>query len=143
MADVYEGSDFQGFSAMLRAALGDRLAPHATSFVEMMADDGVIEFPYAPPGLPRRLDGRAAVKAHLERLVGLIDITRMVGLVTHRTVDPDVVILEFGCEGRAVGNEKPYNQRYISVITLKNGLISHYTDYWNPLVVLDAMDPAQ
>ena len=143
MADVYEGDNFQGFSSMLRAALGDKLAPEASSFAEMMAVDGVIEFPYAPPGLPRRLEGRAAVKAHLERLVGLIDIERMVGLVIYRAGGPNVLILEFGCEGRAVANDKPYNQRYISVITLKNGLISHYADYWNPLIVLDAMGPAR
>lgn len=36
----------KSFSAMLRTALGDRIAPDADSFLDMMADDGVMEFPF-------------------------------------------------------------------------------------------------
>ncbi|MBU6955963.1 nuclear transport factor 2 family protein, partial [Hahella sp. HN01] len=29
--------------------------------------------------------------------------------------------------------------RYISVITVRDGMIERYVDYWNPLVALDAL----
>lgn len=40
--------EFQSFSDMLRKGLGDRLDARADSFVDMVADDVVMEFPYAP-----------------------------------------------------------------------------------------------
>ena len=52
---------------------------------------------------------------------------------------PDGFVLETSCEGVATHTGKPYNQQYISVITLRDGHIVHYRDYWNPLVVLEAM----
>jgi ketosteroid isomerase-like protein len=38
-----------------------------------------------------------------------------------------------------VATGAPYNQLYISVVTLRDGRIAHYRDYWNPLVVLTAL----
>jgi ketosteroid isomerase-like protein len=139
MDDVQDEAALGGFAAMLREALGDRLDPAASSFVQMMAEDAVMEFPYAPPGGPRRLEGRAAMTAHLRGLAGVIEIHRMRDLVVHRTLDPDTRILEFGCEGRGVQTGRPYDQRYISVITLRAGRIARYVDYWNPLVVLETI----
>lgn len=129
---------FSSFSALLRQALGDHLAADATTFVQMMAEDSVMDFPYAPPGMVTRLEGRAAIQRHLATLVGLIQFDEMIDLVVHRT-EADTFVLEFGCTGRGVKTGLPYSQRYISVITLKDGRISRYRDYWNPLVVLEAM----
>lgn len=133
---------FASFSAMLRQALGDRLAPAAASFVEMMAEDGVMEFPFAPPGQVRRLAGRAAVARHLASLAGLIEFEAMIDLVVHDTRDEGVVVLEFGCKGRGVQTGAPYDQRYVSIITVRDGHIVRYLDYWDPLVVLRALPGA-
>lgn len=133
---------FSSFSAMLRGALGDRLAADATTFVGMMAEDGVMEFPYAPPGTVRRLEGRAAVERHLASLAGKIAFDAMIDLVVHETRDEGVVVLEFGCTGRGVATGAPYDQRYVSIITVRGGHIVRYLDYWNPLVVLRALGDA-
>ena len=127
------------FSALLRDVLNESLVPEATSFVEMMADDGVMEFPFAPPGLTTRLDGRAAVAAHLASLDGLIAFDAMAVRSVHRTTDPAVTVIEFEASGRGLTTGRPYEQFYISVITVRQGRIALYRDYWNPLAVLDAM----
>lgn len=129
----------ESFSGMLRSAIGDLLRPDAESFLKMFAEDGVMEFPYAPPGVVARLDGRDALASHLQGLPEILQIDRMTAPVVHRTTNPEVVILEFGCIGRGVKTGEPYNQRYISVITVRDGLIVHYSDYWNPLVALRAV----
>jgi len=49
------------------------------------------------------------------------------------------VVFEFTCEGRAVSTGVAYDQTYISVVTLRNGRIARYKDYWNPLVTLAAL----
>ncbi|WP_374650956.1 nuclear transport factor 2 family protein, partial [Rhizorhabdus sp.] len=99
---------------MLRRALGDRIDRDANSFVEMMAENGVMEFPYAPIGLPARLDGRAAIARHLENVGGMIAFDRMGEPTIHPSTDPDVVIIEFAGFGRGVTTGEPYDQSYIS-----------------------------
>ena len=130
------------FSAMLREALGDRLGPELgpdATYRDMFAEDGVMEFPYAPPGLTPRLDGRDALAAYLGALGEQIAFGAVSRPVVHETRDPSVVVLEFTGSGRATGTGRAYEQTYISVVTTSAGRIARYRDYWNPLVVLDAM----
>ena len=53
--------------------------------------------------------------------------------------DPDTVVLEFFGRGEGVITGEAYEQRYISVIRLRDGRITHYKDYWNPIAVLQAV----
>ena len=127
---------FDSFSDLLRAALGDRLDP-ADSLLGLFADDVIFEFPYAPDGLPRRLNGTAALAAHLERLGPLLSFGPMELGNVHAA--GATVIFEFSCAGEGVDTGAPYNQVYISVVTVRDGRIARYRDYWNPLVVLTAL----
>lgn len=130
--------NIESFSAMLRRALGDRIDKDASAFTDMMAEHAVMEFPYALPGLPVRLDGRDAVARHLERAAALIAFDRMGEPTVHPTTDPNLVIIEFEGFGHGVETGEPYDQRYISVIRTEGGRIVHYRDYWNPIAVLRA-----
>lgn len=132
------GDGLAEFSTMLREALSDLLDPGAATFLEMLSDDAVLEFPYTPPGAPRLLEGRVAVAEYVSKLGNFVTIESMSVPIVHRTTRAGVVILEF--EGVAVGirSGKSHNQTYISVITLRDGHIIHYRDYWNPLVTLEA-----
>lgn len=51
----------------------------------------------------------------------------------------DVMIAEFSVEGSAVTTGRPYNQRYISVVTFRDDKIVTYRDYWNPVVAIEAL----
>lgn len=130
--------EIESFSAMLRKALGDRIDRGASSFIDMMAEHAVMEFPYALPGLPVRLDGREALARHLERAAGLIAFDRMGAPTVHPSTDQDLVIIEFFGFGHGMETGEPYDQRYISVVRTENGRIIHYRDYWNPIAVLRA-----
>jgi len=131
--------DIESFSDMLRQGLGARLDAKAESFVDMVADDVVMEFPYAPPGMATRLESKAAIAEHLQELGGMLAFDRMTTSVVHASTDPEVFILEFTGHGTGVETGEPYDQQYISVIRLRDGKIAHYRDYWNPLVVLRAL----
>ena len=126
------------FSDMLRGALGDSLADDAVTFVEMFAEHGVMEFPYAPPGWTTRLDGRAAVAEYLQSVAGEIAFDRITNPTVHRTSEHGVFVLEFMAFGRGLKTDEPYEQTYISVIEMSGGHIVRYRDYWNPLVLLKA-----
>lgn len=68
----------------------------------------------------------------------MIEIDGFQDLVVH-SMESGTFILEFNCTGRGAKTGLPYNQRYISVITLKDGHITRYLDYWNPLILQQAM----
>jgi ketosteroid isomerase-like protein len=125
-------------ATVMKDALGDRVDPAATSFVDMMAEDFVMEFPYARPGMQTRIEGRTAVLAYLMTVGQGVSVDSVSNVVVHDTTDPDVVIVEFDGHGRAVKTGEPYEQRYISIIRTRGGRIVHYKDYWNPIQGLKA-----
>jgi hypothetical protein len=56
----------------------------------------------------------------------------------HQTINPDVAVLEYEGTGKAVQTGRSYQQKYITVLTFREGRISHWKDYWNPMSVLSA-----
>lgn len=123
---------------MLLSALGHRIDPGAKSFVDLMSDDFVMEFPYARPGMPTRVEGRTAVLTHLMKVGQGVSVDSASNLVVHETTDPDLVILEFDGHGRAARTGEAYEQRYISVIRTRDGKMAYFKDYWNPIQGLKA-----
>ena len=117
-------------------------AGRVDEWVELFAPDAVLEFPFAPVGVPRRVTGRDALFAHMSSFPETFDV-EFVDLVFHETVDPSLVIAEFRSTGTARPTGKPYEQTCISVVrTNDDGLIIHYLDYWNPLVAIEALTPS-
>jgi ketosteroid isomerase-like protein len=140
LREPFMAGKFDSFGDLLRGALGPALVP-ADELLDLFAEDVVFEFPYAPEGLPRRLDGRNRLAAHLAQLGPLLEFDSFELDASH--VCGNVVVLEFTCRGRGVRTGAAYDQTYISVVTLRNGRIACYRDYWNPLVVLAALGGAE
>jgi ketosteroid isomerase-like protein len=42
-------------------------------------------------------------------------------------------VVEYQANGRSVRTGEPYRMDYIVVITVQDGLITRFRDYWNPL----------
>jgi uncharacterized protein len=117
-------------------------AGRTDEWVKLFAPDGVLEFPFAPAGVPRRVTGRDALFAHMSSFPQTFNV-EFVDLVFHETVDPSLVIAEFRSTGTALPTGKPYEQTCISVVrTDDDALITHYLDYWNPLVAIEALAPS-
>lgn len=130
---------FDSFGDLLKAALSPPLI-RADEFLELFAKHVIFEFPYAPDGYPERLVGRDQLAAHLARLAPLLRFDGFELEATHAC--GDTFVLEFTCEGSSVETGVAYNQSYISVVTLREGRIARYKDYWNPLVALAAIGSA-
>jgi uncharacterized protein len=118
------------------------LAHDMAGFAGLWAVDGTMEFPFAPDGYPQRLDGRAAVTEYLRDYTDHVDVRAIPRRTVHRTLDPDVVVVEFEADGTAVRTGRPYRMRYISVITVREGEIAAYRDYWSPLAAAEALGGA-
>lgn len=128
------------FGEMLRMAIGDAInAASGTSFLAMCAEDIVFQFPFAPAGSVTEVRGKSNLTRYLSKVGCLLTFDAMETPVTHASTDGETDTLEFSCKGRGSKTGIRYDQNYISVIQVRNGQITKYRDYWNPLVLLKAV----
>jgi ketosteroid isomerase-like protein len=126
------------FFAMIEQALAG--LADGDQFFDLFTDDVIFEYPYAFLGFSSRIEGRAQLISHFSGYGDILTLDRMGDLIVHRTLDdPPVIILEYSSHGRGVQTGKPYDNRYVSVITIRDRKIVHWRDYWNPQTVLDAI----
>ncbi|MCS7477747.1 nuclear transport factor 2 family protein [Umezawaea endophytica] len=114
------------------------LAKDMTAVADLWAENGTAEFPFAEGASPKRLDGREAVRAYLAGYPDLMDVRAIPTVTVHHTLEPDTIVVEFTADGLTVSTGEPYRLRYITVITTRDGLITDYRDYWNPVAAAEA-----
>jgi ketosteroid isomerase-like protein len=109
------------------------------TFIELIAPDGYIEWPYRPPGAPDRLSGRTEIRRHLAGVAkAFIKFDEYRNVVIHETTDPEVTIVEYDAHGSVVATGAPFEQRVIAVLRVRDGLVVSYRDYINPLPLIEA-----
>jgi ketosteroid isomerase-like protein len=108
--------------------------------VALMAPEGYIEWPYRPPGVPARLQGRTEIRRYLtEAAKAFIRFDEYRNVVVHETTDPEVIIVEYEANGAVVATGAPFHQTVIAVFRVQNGQILSYRDYINPLPLAEAL----
>jgi uncharacterized protein len=107
-------------------------------FFDLLAQDAVFEYVISVPGYPRRVQGRRAV-ADLYRGYGDVMVLHSAdSLAVHRDPATSVVVLEYAVHGRAVRTGRPYDNHFVSVITVKARKVAHWRDYLDPVAVFRA-----
>jgi ketosteroid isomerase-like protein len=106
------------------------LANDMPAFADLFAADGVIEMPFAAGELPARLVGKDAIAAYATEVDR--DGLRLEELHvrhTHRTDDPEVVILELTSIGRVTATGERFTVPCIQVFRIRDGKIVLFRDY--------------
>ncbi|MFJ1973936.1 nuclear transport factor 2 family protein [Streptomyces sp. NPDC087903] len=111
------------------------LEKNIPAWVDLWDKDGVLEFPFAPQGWPARLEGRQAVAEYMRHYPDHVDVHDFPDVKIHQTAVPETIVVEMRGVGRLVVTDSPFDMTYIAVVTVKNGRITSYRDYWNPLAV--------
>ena len=121
------------FEDMLRVILERRFDAYA----DLFAEDAVFELPFAPPGVPRRIEGREEIRAFLragtERVTTAARRWDFRSVVVHETTDPEVIVTEFAVHGEVTATGRPYQFQNLQVMTVRDGEIAALRDYWSPL----------
>jgi ketosteroid isomerase-like protein len=108
--------------------------------VGLMAPDGYIEWPYRPPGVPARLQGRTEIHSYLTEVAkAFIRFDEYRDVVVHETTDPEVIIVEYEAHGTVITTGAPFQQTVIAVFRIRSGQILSYRDYINPLPLAEAL----
>jgi uncharacterized protein len=106
-------------------------------FADLFAEDGVLRFPFAPPGMPREIRGREAIRASRAAETGRRSLLAMDGveLVVRETDDPEVVVTEIEHYGHSHALNGPYRFRALGVVRVRDGEIVSYDDYMDPIAM--------
>ena len=108
-----------------------------------MAPDFTIVFPAAPDG-PREVTGLQTIRDFFStvtrRMTPTFALTRIA--VHPLADDPERVVAEFAAEGAMVDGE-PYANSYLALITVRDGKIQHWIEYFNPAPIERALAALQ
>lgn len=125
------GEVFQ--QALLAIQSGD-----VQGWLSLCTDDVIFEFPFAPPGRPSKVEGKEALGRYLAGIPSRIQFDGLSNLEIHQTLNPEVAIVEMTATGMVRDTGEPYERSYVVVLTVREGKIARYRDYWNPLEALGA-----
>jgi ketosteroid isomerase-like protein len=118
----------------LTAALGDRLAPGITDFVDLFREDAIIDVPFDGSGTERPMQGRAALQQMTTSLRGILRFDEVTILELHDTHQRGTIICEYEALLHRSDLRGSFRRRYISVITIHGGRITHLREYGGPFI---------
>jgi ketosteroid isomerase-like protein len=108
-------------------------------YFDTIAPDAVFEFRYRFTRWPTKVVGREALMALYAGYGDQIKLQGAGGLVVNISQTPGVVILEYEVRGAAVATGKPYENRFVSVVTIKDRKIVGWRDYMDSLAAMTAL----
>jgi len=108
-------------------------------YFDTIADNALFEFRYNFPGFPSTVRGRADLVASFSNYGKSIRLHSGDSLIVHRSQDSRVVILEYEVHGTILSTGVPYDNRFISVVTIENRKIVHWRDYMDSLAAWTAL----
>src|ERR1700756_2432781 len=109
-------------------------------FFDLLAEDVVFDFIITVPDYPRHIVGRDNLIELYRGYGAVFFLDRCYDLRTHHSPSTSTVVLEYSSAGKVVATGKPYGNRYISVVTIKDRKVAEWRDYLDPLRVFAALE---
>ncbi len=112
----------------------------ADGYTDLFAPDGVIEAPFAPPGVPSRLEGREAIREYSRRvLASPVRLEDFEVVELYQTQDPEVVIVELRTKGTLTTTGRSFEATSIQILHIREGQIVLFRDFADSRVLEDVL----
>jgi len=108
-------------------------------WIELWAEDGELDFPFAPKGRQRTYRGKAEILAYMSATPGRVAVDGVDKIRFFPMQDPAIAVAELSVKGHIPATGAPYNQSYVLFFETRDGRLWRYREYWNPLISIDAM----
>ena len=108
------------------------------AYANLWTEDAVHEYPYAPAPYPPKLEGRDTITSYIANVAQSATNWSFTNFSFSATSDPDTVYVEFEGSALVVATGKTLKQIYVGRITLREGKIAHFREFWNPGWILEA-----
>ncbi|HXB59634.1 MAG TPA: nuclear transport factor 2 family protein [Candidatus Acidoferrales bacterium] len=119
------------FKIIMKGLKGEVDGEH---FWDAVAENAIFEFLYHIPGFANKIKGR---DAYMDWFGGYSIVLHSAdNLRVHKAARPGVIVLEYTVHGTVPDTRKTYDNRFCSVITIKNRKIVHWRDYMDSLAAV-------
>lgn len=108
---------------------------------ELLADQIVVEVPFAPPGRGKRFEGSReefVARINAERAAFPFRLDRVSVDAVHESSDPEVVIGQFRLGG-ALPSGEVREASFVVVLRVRDGKIVLWREYQDTLALIEAM----
>ena len=115
--------------AVLESAFAAIARGDAAAQLSHYVDDLVLELPFTDP--PKAVHGKDEALPYLTAAFGVFRFELTIdGVIA--CVDPDRLVLEAHSTGTYLPTDAPYVNRYVIVVTFRDGLIATQREYFDP-----------
>lgn len=104
---------------------------------DIVAEDIVVYFPFAPEGMPNRFEGRDNFRDAGKHFFDQTKNYLYYDLETILTQDPEFVIIT-GKSKADLQSGKVYENQYVFFFRVRDGKVVEYWEHFNPLNVMKA-----
>ncbi|MEV4764866.1 nuclear transport factor 2 family protein [Micromonospora chokoriensis] len=117
------------------------LANLPTYEASSLADDVVIEEPFAAPGCPTRTEGKQRVLEYTQagRAVFPVRFDDCRNVVVYETADPEVIVVEYELVGTHTATGVTASAPFIGVLRTRDGKLAHWREYQHTLAIAQAV----
>src|SRR5215469_4945847 len=125
------------FARMREQWLGNAVEPMGS----LLADDAVVETPFAPPGRPRRFEGREEFLAFAAAgRAGLpVRFEECREIAVHDTADPEVIVVEYELAGTVTTTRRRAAAPFIGVLRVRDGQVAGWREYQDAVAIAHAL----
>lgn len=109
--------------------------------MDLLAEDVIVEEPFAPPGRPRRFEGREQFLAFAapQQATFPVRFEQVRNVVIHETTDPEVIVVEYELVGVVTTTGRRGTAPFIGVLRVRNGKAVHWREYQNVPAIAAAL----
>ena len=109
------------------------------SFADCLHVEITANFPFAPPAMPKELQGKDAVLAAMTQGRSMMESMMLTMERTYWIPADETLAVEASGASLLVGGI-PYNNRYIFLIGFRDGQVILWREYFDSLIMQDALD---
>jgi uncharacterized protein len=108
---------------------------------DLLAEDVVVEFPFALPGRPGRIEGRQRFLdfANPQRAALPVHFDDCRTVAIHDTTDPDTIVVEYELTGTVTTTNRQATAAFIAVLTFEDGKVKRWREYQNTAAIAQAL----
>jgi ketosteroid isomerase-like protein len=108
-------------------------------YFDLLADDVVFEYVISVPDYPRRVQGRQNIIDLYGGYDDYMTVHSADNLRAYRDPQASTVVLEYEVHGKSAQTGRPYDNHFVSIITIQDHKIVRWRDYLDPIAIFNAI----
>jgi ketosteroid isomerase-like protein len=119
----------------------DWLSHPAALTGDYLADDVIIEMPFAPSGRQNRFESKRTFLefANPQRATLPVRFDQCRTIAIHDTTDPDTIIVEYELTATSTGSDHQATAAFIGVLKVQYGKVTRSREYQDTMAILHAL----